>query len=449
MKKVFLLLITLSLLTPGRGNVDAQALQPTLNVAQITGTPTLGGVIQYQAEATGFPYQTEVTLLTSEYVGSQITAPTNSYSEGLNTAGTGTFTGQLRIINPAPTNDVTIVEAKAFLGEEATPLATAQVTIQPPTLIADIPVTPDTTDVTVTPGNGNCVNGVSTNPNVYCLLEPIGTGGNIWNYVNTGGTGGSNQVGEYLNGLFQIGVALAGILGVFLIVMGGFQYMTTDAISKTTEGKKMIRNAITGILLALLSWLLLNTISNNLVNFTIGTYDQPDTNYQGSNTAPGTLICGNQTVNNTPVTQGMPWPSDTTQRNTLSAAGITVAASTGQVCTTAGQEGCTSVYFEGAAQDVPSKIIQFKNLCDASLSGGQSCPVVVTGGSECWEHSTHGASRRVFDLRKNDTTPLTNAFVQSFGGNGEYQIPGIGTFVYEGAGSNPNTTAGHWHVILD
>ncbi len=75
------------------------------------------------------------------------------------------------------------------------------------------------------------------------------------------------QLGNYLKGIFQFILGMAGVLAVFMIVLGGLRYMSTDSLFKAEEGKKMITGAVEGLALAVLSYLILNTISPNLLNF--------------------------------------------------------------------------------------------------------------------------------------------------------------------------------------
>ncbi len=81
-----------------------------------------------------------------------------------------------------------------------------------------------------------------------------------------------NLISEYLLGLYKFGVGLAAAIAIVLIIIGGFQYATTDAIGGKEDGKERIRNAIGGLLLALFSFLILNTIDPRLtsVDFNVG-----------------------------------------------------------------------------------------------------------------------------------------------------------------------------------
>jgi len=79
-----------------------------------------------------------------------------------------------------------------------------------------------------------------------------------------GGT--TPTLGEYLAGVFKAGIIIIIILSVIMIVFHAIAYMTVGAISGKTEHRENIWNAILGLLIALGSWLLLNTISPNLAS---------------------------------------------------------------------------------------------------------------------------------------------------------------------------------------
>jgi hypothetical protein len=118
---------------------------------------------------------------------------------------------------------------------------------------------------------GDCVSGSGE----YCLLQPIGAGSNVLTVID-----GDIKVGDYLNVIFKMGIAIAGILGVLMIVVGGFQYMTTDSFGGKSNAKSTINQALGGVILALTSWLLLSTLDPDLVNFTIGISDITPAQYE-------------------------------------------------------------------------------------------------------------------------------------------------------------------------
>jgi len=77
----------------------------------------------------------------------------------------------------------------------------------------------------------------------------------------------SGGFSSYLNTMMGIMIAVAAVAAVVMIVAGGLQYMTTDAVNNKADGKKKITSAIGGLILALSSWLILNTINPNILEF--------------------------------------------------------------------------------------------------------------------------------------------------------------------------------------
>jgi len=73
----------------------------------------------------------------------------------------------------------------------------------------------------------------------------------------------------YLPGIFKLAIGIAGVLAVIEIIIGGLQYMSTDAIGGKSAGRERITAAIGGLLLALGAYIILNTISPNFVNLNI------------------------------------------------------------------------------------------------------------------------------------------------------------------------------------
>ncbi len=90
----------------------------------------------------------------------------------------------------------------------------------------------------------------------YQLLEPLpGVGASI--DLDTG-------FGDYANKLIRLLIGAAGALAVVMIVIGGIQYMSSDAVGEKQSGKETIGNALVGLGLALVSYLLLYTINPQL-----------------------------------------------------------------------------------------------------------------------------------------------------------------------------------------
>ena len=71
---------------------------------------------------------------------------------------------------------------------------------------------------------------------------------------------------DYLNNMFKLGIALCTALAVLMIIVGGIQYVSSDAWSKKSDGKERIFAALFGLLIAFGSWALLNTIDPMLLS---------------------------------------------------------------------------------------------------------------------------------------------------------------------------------------
>lgn len=99
----------------------------------------------------------------------------------------------------------------------------------------------------------------------YTPLAPIGD--------TVAGPANATTLATYLTGIYKVGVALAAVLAVLMIVWGGFTYLSTDAIGNKNEGKEYISNALLGLVLAIGSYVIVYTISPNLVD--IGLSFQP------------------------------------------------------------------------------------------------------------------------------------------------------------------------------
>jgi len=83
------------------------------------------------------------------------------------------------------------------------------------------------------------------------------------------GTGWQTDLQTYLPGVFKLLIGLSAVFAVLMIVIGGFQYMFTDALSGKTAGRERIKNAIYGLVLVIGAWLILWTINPNLLTLNL------------------------------------------------------------------------------------------------------------------------------------------------------------------------------------
>ncbi|MDO8658964.1 MAG: D-alanyl-D-alanine carboxypeptidase family protein [Candidatus Parcubacteria bacterium] len=72
--------------------------------------------------------------------------------------------------------------------------------------------------------------------------------------------------GKYMNIMINLLIGIAAVLAVLMIVIGGLEYMTSELISSKEHGKDRINNAILGLVIALGSWALLNTLNPKLLD---------------------------------------------------------------------------------------------------------------------------------------------------------------------------------------
>ncbi|MFH0780076.1 MAG: pilin [Parcubacteria group bacterium] len=74
-------------------------------------------------------------------------------------------------------------------------------------------------------------------------------------------------IAKYIGNLYKYGIVIGSILAVMMIMIGGVIYMTGGANpAMITRGKEYIVGAVTGIILLLGSYVLLNTINPDLIN---------------------------------------------------------------------------------------------------------------------------------------------------------------------------------------
>ena len=78
----------------------------------------------------------------------------------------------------------------------------------------------------------------------------------------------NSSLPEYAKYFFNLGMALAGILALLVITVGGIYYLVSFAGGKFTDnGKEWIKSGVIGLVILLSSYLIVNTINPDLVYF--------------------------------------------------------------------------------------------------------------------------------------------------------------------------------------
>lgn len=78
--------------------------------------------------------------------------------------------------------------------------------------------------------------------------------------------GNTPSLGQYLASIFKVAIVVTAILSVLMIVFHGIAHATTAVIDKKSDHRQGVWNALLGLLLALGSWLILNTINPELAS---------------------------------------------------------------------------------------------------------------------------------------------------------------------------------------
>jgi len=257
------------------------------------------------------------------------------------------------------------------------------------------------------------------------------------------------SLGEYLNGLFLLGIGLASGLAVIYITIGGVQYMVTASSDNKTAAREKIMAAVSGLLLALASFVILNTINPDLLEFNI--QDAINDAVTGAKALQGDPPFG---------APGDEWgPGDA--GNLARAALIAIAGDrisfNNPECKNIGDRNCTSL----------AGINQRLNLAMKGLTDRCGCAMRISGGTEYWLHGNGSQDPRTNPTRHkpgNATVDLTSLIVLNtyiMEGHTEFDNPlslgcptGTGfervqkdgiTFQWEPKGCN-DSTGNHWHV---
>ena len=132
-----------------------------------------------------------------------------------------------------------------------------------------VPLAPSDTTASATNQNGCTSNDTQS----YCALAPIpGIGdstGKIDFTTCPAGETGSGGFGCYVNAIIKVIFGIIGVFSVIMIIVSGVEIMTGDSADEKSTGKKRLGAALFGLVIALGSYVFLNTLNPNLVNLTI------------------------------------------------------------------------------------------------------------------------------------------------------------------------------------
>jgi len=271
------------------------------------------------------------------------------------------------------------------------------------------------------------------------------------------GTVEQGQLGEYLNGLFLLGIGVASGLAVLYITIGGVQYMVGASAGNKERGREKIMGAVGGLVLALASFLILNTINPDLLEFKID---------QAIQSIVKEVQEGQDEVREEREIEDFieeefidkqTWQSDANLRLILAQVTNRRVTINNRNCAYVGDFGCTSLagilsgrFYQGVI-----------NIMDTS-----KCGFTINGGTEYWLHGNrstdltdnktkHKPNNAVIDIRDDG---CINDYIMG----GTIDNPQFGTPVLEcfekvvkngvtyqwEAGTCSGSTGNHWHVTL-
>lgn len=76
-----------------------------------------------------------------------------------------------------------------------------------------------------------------------------------------------NWLSEYISGIYKYGIGIVGILATVVMMFGGFLYLTAAGDkSRITEAKEWIKASLTGLVIAMSSYMILYQVNPELIN---------------------------------------------------------------------------------------------------------------------------------------------------------------------------------------
>jgi len=275
----------------------------------------------------------------------------------------------------------------------------------------------------------------------YTVLAPLpcidgsGTPGTEGYKSDCTQTSNETTLEKYLPGVFKLAIGLSAVFAVLMIVIGGFQYISSDAIMKKSEGKERIKNAVFGLVLVISAWLILNTINPNLLEINLNIESVSTKGVDGGlvSTAAGKKLTEEE------------YKEDLKIRNQLGSGTKTGVQINKGACVDRIVD-CTNVV--GLPQQMITSLKDLNDRCDTATKDAD-CLIMITGGTETAPHDSHGPGKSIVDLRP---TPELNKFISkenpTSGTTAEVKVfNNTLLFKFEATGEGKSTGA-HWHVII-
>lgn len=173
-----------------------------------------------------------------------------------------------------------------------------------------------------------------------------------------------------ISNIYSFLITIVGICALFMITMGGYMYLTSAGNTALAgKAKSVITDAIIGLVLALLAYLIFYTINPALVN-PVGLRPIGNTGAGGTSSGSGSVPSGG----NVPAAQGL--------------GNIPVVSS--RSCTNPTGQGCTNTEL------LPSEAI------NRAVTINETVPIIITGGAESAGHSSHGPGIDRTDIQPAD-----------------------------------------------
>ncbi|KKQ59768.1 MAG: hypothetical protein US81_C0037G0003 [Parcubacteria group bacterium GW2011_GWE2_38_18] len=171
-------------------------------------------------------------------------------------------------------------------------------------------------------------------------------------------------IGEYIRWFYKYAIGAVGILATIVMMFGGVLWITAmGSPERITDAKAWITASLTGLFLALTSYLMLATINPALVNL-----NTPGVaNVKDSATKSGGFICDNKSENECKAYSGCSWNNNTCITQVVTQCGLTSSDIT---TNSSGVTCCTS--YAGCDYNTKDADVNHKYFY-ARIGGGSLC----------------------------------------------------------------------------